>query len=327
MRVATGQRLAGQPVNKDVVLSALLNAGSLVIGFPDYRKAAQRLARAAGMPYADALIHHFPDGETRLRLPELLPEYIVLCRALDHPNSKLLELVLAAATARELGARHITLVAPYLCYMRQDKAFHPGEAVSQRIVGTLLSQWIDALITVDSHLHRVHQLQDAVPVNPAINLSATAVMSAFIGKQLDTPFLVGPDEESEQWVAAIARDRDLDYCIAHKQRFGDKQVRVSLPKADYRNRHIVLVDDVASTGHTLEAATLALAAFDPASISVLVTHALFAGDAQARLRRAGVSHIWSTDAIPHASNALHLDHLLAGALDKCRNPRTVQGTT
>ena len=299
-------------------MSSQLNDSRLLIGFPDYREAAQRLASAAGIPYADALIHHFPDGETRLRLPESLPGHVVLCLTLDHPNSRLVELALAAVTARELGVKHITLVAPYLCYMRQDKAFHPGEAVSQRIVGTLLSQWIDALITVDAHLHRVHQLKDAVPVNPAVNLTATPVMSAFLGEQVDNPFLVGPDEESEQWVAAIARDRDLDYCIARKERFGDQQVRVSLPEAAYRNRHIVLVDDVASTGRTLEEATLGLARFEPASISVLVTHALFAGDAQARLRRAGVSHIWSTDAVPHPSNALHLDHLLAEALNGCK---------
>ena len=299
-------------------MSSLLNDSCLLIGFPEYREPAQRLARAAGIPYADALIHHFPDGEIRLRLPEQLPGHVVLCRSLDHANSRLVELVLAAATARDLGARHITLVAPYLCYMRQDKAFHPGEAVSQRIVGTLLSQWVDALITVDAHLHRVHQLKDAVPVNPAINLTATPVMSAFLGKQMDNPFLVGPDEESEQWVASIARDKDFDYCVARKERFGDQQVRVHLPKAAYRDRHIVLVDDVASTGRTLEQAALELAHFIPASISVLVSHALFVGDAQQRLRRAGVSHIWSTDAIPHTSNALHLDHLLAEALNGCR---------
>ena len=302
------------------MLSSRRSNSGLIIGFPDYREAAQRLARAACLPYADALIHHFPDGETRLQLPESLPKQVILCQTLDHPNGKLVDLVLAAATARDLGARHITLVAPYLCYMRQDKAFHPGEAVSQRIIGTLLSQWVDALITVDAHLHRVHQLQDAVPVDPAINLNATTVMSAFLGKQLDNPLLVGPDEESEQWVAAIARDSGFDYCIARKQRSGDQQVRVSLPKADYQNRHIVLVDDVASTGRTLEAATLGLAHFEPASISVLVTHALFEGDAQQRLHRAGVSHIWSTDAIPHSSNALHLDQLLADALDECRLP-------
>ena len=295
-------------------MSSRPSDNSLLIGFPDYREAAQRLAGAAGIPYADALIHHFPDGETRLQLPELLPETVVLCQTLDHPNSKLVELALTAATARDLGAKHITLVAPYLCYMRQDKAFHPGEAVSQRIIGSLLSQWIDALITVDSHLHRIHRLNDAVPVDPAINLSATTVMSAFLGKQLDNPFLVGPDEESEQWVAAIARDCDFDYCVASKQRFGDQQVRISLPKADFRNRHIVLVDDVASTGRTLEEATLALSLYKPTSISVLVTHALFVGDAQARLHQAGVSHIWSTDAIPHTSNVMHLDQLLAEAL-------------
>jgi ribose-phosphate pyrophosphokinase len=266
------------------------------------------------MPCAEALVHHFPDGEVRLQLPEALPDNIVLCQTLDHPDSKLVQLVLAAATARDLGARHIILVAPYLCYMRQDAAFHTGEAVSQRIIGTLLSQWVDALITVDAHLHRVHQLKDAVPVDPAINLHATTVMSAFLGKQVENPFLVGPDQESAQWVAAIARDRELDYRVAHKQRSGDQQVRVSLPKADYRHRHVVLVDDVASTGRTLEAAARALAPFEPASISVLVTHALFIGDAQKRLHRAGVSHIWSTDAIPHSTNALHLDQLLADAL-------------
>ena len=295
-------------------MSSRPSNNSLLIGFPDYRETAQRLAGAAGIPFVDALIHHFPDGETRLQLPESLPEHVVLCQTLDHPNSKLVELVLTAATVRDLGAKHITLVAPYLCYMRQDKAFHPGEAVSQRIIGSLLSQWIDALITVDSHLHRIHRLKDAVPVDPAINLSATTVMSAFLGKQLDNPFLVGPDEESEQWVAAIARDCDFDYCVASKQRFGDQQVRISLPEADFRNRHIVLVDDVASTGRTLEEATLALSLYKPASISVLVTHALFVGDAQARLHQAGVSHIWSTDAIPHTSNVLHLDQLLAEAL-------------
>jgi ribose-phosphate pyrophosphokinase len=302
-------------------LSSLLNDDCLLIGFPNYREAAQRLATAAGIPYAEALIHHFPDGETRLQLPEELPEYVILCQTLDHPNSKLMELVLAAATARDIGARHITLVAPYLCYMRQDKAFHPGEAVSQRIIGTLLSQWIDALITVDSHLHRVHQLKDAVPVDPAINLTATPIMSAFLGKQLDNPFLVGPDEESEQWVAAMARESDLDYCVARKQRLSDQQVLVSLPAADYRSRHVVLVDDVASTGRTLEEATLGLARFEPASISVLVTHALFVGDAQERLRRAGIGYIWSTDAIPHSSNALQLDHLLAEGLSEYWYPR------
>ena len=139
----------------------------LVLGFPEYAGQGRRLAAAAGLDYADVGIHHFPDGESRVRLPPRLPSRIVFCRSLHRPNDKLVELALAAHTARELGAERLTLVAPYLCYMRQDKAFAPGEAVSQRIAGALIADWFDELITVDPHLHRTLSLEQAVPVGSA----------------------------------------------------------------------------------------------------------------------------------------------------------------
>ncbi len=287
---------------------------SLVLCFPEYRQQAQRMADAAGFPCSDVDIHHFPDGESRIRLPEKLPEQIIFCRSLNQPNEKLIELILAAATARRLGAKRITLVAPYLCYMRQDKAFHPGEAISQRIIGELLANRFDSLITVDPHLHRVHNLQQAVPVEQAVTLSATSVMADWLTRQMKNPLLIGPDEESVQWVAAIARHNSLDYCVARKERFGDRSVRITLPDGYYTGRHIVLVDDVASTGRTLEAAARELAPHKPASISVLVTHALFFDDAQQRLQRVGVEQIWSCDTIPHPTNHLHLAQLLAEAI-------------
>lgn len=288
----------------------------LVLGFPDYREPAQRLARQADLPYADIEVHYFPDGESRIRLPAQLPARIILCRSLDHPNHKLIELELAAATARKLGARHLTLVAPYLAYMRQDKAFHPGEAVSQRIIGELLARCFDTLVTVDPHLHRVHRLQDAVPVSRAITLSASVPIAGYLADHIKQPFLIGPDAESEQWVATIAADERFDYAVASKQRLSDADVRVRLPENAYSGRNVVLVDDVASTGRTLEAAAYQLAAFTPASISVFVTHALFVDDALARLQNAGVNRICSTDSIQHATNCLHLDALLASAI--CR---------
>ena len=75
-------------------MSFQLNDTCLLIGFPEYREPAQRLARTSGIPYEDALIHPFPDGKTRLRLSETLPEPVVLCQTLDHPNAWLVELVL-----------------------------------------------------------------------------------------------------------------------------------------------------------------------------------------------------------------------------------------
>ncbi len=291
-------------------------AGSrTLLGFPDYRDPARRLAGAAGLPYAEVEVHHFPDGESKVRLPLPLPEQVIFCRSLDRPNDKLVELELAAVTARQLGARHLTLVAPYLAYMRQDIAFHPGEAVSQRVVGAMLARHFDALITVDPHLHRVHRLQEAVPVARAVTLSATAPMADYLAVHGDRPFLIGPDEESEQWVAAIAARGGFDYRVARKERRGDRDVRISLPAADYGGRNLVLVDDVASTGRTLEETARALARHRPASLSVLVTHALFVGDAEQRLAAAGVTHVCSTDSVPHPSNRLPLAPLLASALE------------
>ncbi len=291
-----------------------MNSDRLLLGFPGYTAQGQRLANDLGLGYREVDIHRFPDGESRLRLPPELPPTVILCRSLDHPNDKLVELYLAAAGARELGARRLILVAPYLCYMRQDKAFHPGEVVSQRIVGRQLARHFDGVLTVDSHLHRVHRLSDAVPADLAVNLTATRPMAAFLKQRLEDPMLIGPDGESEQWVAAIAGHEGLDFRVARKERLGDREVRVRLPEGDYRDRRLVLVDDVASTGRTLAAAARELQRFRPASISVLVTHALFAGDAMEQLQAAGVTAVWSCDSIPHPSNRVFLDRLLADSL-------------
>ncbi len=288
---------------------------TLILGFPDYREQAQHLASRTGLDYAEVEIHHFPDGESRVRLPAGLGERVILCRSLDHPNDKLIELALTAAAARELGVHHLTLVAPYLCYMRQDKAFRPGEAISQPIIGQLLADWVEELITVDPHLHRVPRLEDAIPVKRAHCLTAAPLMADFLARELEAPLLVGPDEEARQWVSAIAAHAGLDYRVGAKERHGDREVEVHFPDPPPPGRHLVLVDDVASTGHTLENAVAALASSLPASLSVLVTHALFLEGTLERLRQAGVTHIWSTDSIPHPSNRLALAPLLASALN------------
>ena len=290
------------------------NLKGLLLGFPEYREPSQKLARAAGLDFAEVEVHRFPDGESRIRLPEKIPEHVFICRSLNQANEKLVELILAASTARKLGATKVALVAPYLGYMRQDKAFHPGEAVSQQIVGKLLATLFDALFTVDPHLHRVHRMQEAVPVPIAPALSATGVMSDYLGNKLDNPLLLGPDEESEQWVSAIAQQKQLEFHVASKLRLGDSDVRVSLPDADYRGRHIVLVDDVISTGRTIESAIIELKPYQPGSITVMVTHALFAGDALARLKHAGADNIWSSDSISHSTNRIGLAAVLAPEL-------------
>jgi ribose-phosphate pyrophosphokinase len=286
----------------------------MLLGFDDYSAQSGRLADALDMPLHIIERHRFPDGECRIGLPPELPERIVICRSLDRPNEKLVELLLAAGTARELGAKTLTLVAPYLCYMRQDKAFHPGEAVSQTIVGGFLAELFDNLVTVDPHLHRVHDLRQAVPATAALALTASALMAEFLPARVADPVLLGPDAESEQWVRSVALPNRWQYGACSKIRRGDEAVEIELPDIDLRGRSVVLVDDVASSGQTLLAAARQCLARQASQVDVLVTHGLFLGDAERQLTQAGVRHLWSTDSVTHGSNAIPLSGLLAEAV-------------
>ena len=293
-----------------------MSTTTLLLHFEDEAAAAQRLAQAAGIQAICIKRHRFPDGEVKLRLPPALPPRVVILRTLDQPDPKLVELLLAAGTARELGAQHLTLVVPYLAYMRQDIAFMPGEAVSQRLVGRFLASLFDAVITVDPHLHRVATLAQALPAAQTRVLSAAPLLADLIVTHHANTLLIGPDAESAQWVAQAAARHGLDHAVCTKQRHGDRDVRVSLPDVPLAGRKVAIIDDVASTGHTVAAATRLLLAAGAASVDVAVTHALFAGDALQVMQAAGVAHIWSTDCITHASNAVPMAPLLALALQE-----------
>jgi len=291
-----------------------MRATPLLLYFEDETEAALRLARAAGLTPAAIERHRFPDGELKLRLPPALTARGVLWRSLDQPNEKLVELLLAARTARELGVQHLTLAAPYLAYMRQDMAFRAGEAVSQRIVGPFLASLFDAIFTVDPHLHRTATLSEAVPVRQAVVLSGAPLLGDWVVQHRDRPLLMGPDGESTQWVAQAAARHGLDHAVCQKVRHGDRAVDIVLPAVNVRGRAVVLLDDVASSGRTVARAAQLLCEAGAASVDVAVTHALFAGDALQVIRDAGVSHVWSTDCIAHPSNVVSVAPLVAMAL-------------
>lgn len=289
-------------------------AAGCLLCFEDEQALAQAAASATGLALAVVVRHRFPDGEVRLRLPASLPPRVVVWRGLHQPNEKLVELLLVAQTARTLGARHLTLVAPYLAYMRQDIAFNPGEAISQRVVGAFLATLFDALITVDPHLHRVSTLEDAVPVADAVVLSGAPLLADHIATQRGDVVLIGPDEEALQWVAVATQRHGWAHAVCRKTRQGDRQVDIELPALPVAGRAVVLIDDVASSGHTLARAAQLLRAAGASSVDVAVTHALFATGAEQLVRDAGVDTIWSTDCIGHTSNAVSIVPAVAVAL-------------
>jgi ribose-phosphate pyrophosphokinase len=287
----------------------------LVLPLPGNEVLASALA--AGLPAETGVVHvrRFPDGETYLRLDSTVEgRDVVLACTLDRPDERLLSLVFAAATARELGARSIGLVCPYLGYMRQDKRFQPGEAVSSTIFARLLDPWIDWVVTVDPHLHRRRSLAEIYSADATV-VHAAPEIAAWIRRQVRRPLLVGPDGESEQWVSAVADDAGAPYVVLEKVRHGDRDVRVSVPQVERWRVHTpVLVDDIISTGRTMiETVGHLRRAGLPAPVCIGV-HAVFAGTAFDDLNEAGAARIATCNPIAHPSNAIDLVPLLTEAV-------------
>lgn len=286
-----------------------------VYGFEESQGAASRLAGHLTVPFEEVALHRFPDGESLVQV-DASAETAIIYRSLDHPNDKLVELMLAASVLRDTGSARLILVAPYLCYMRQDTAFHPGEAVSQRVVGQFLDGLFDGVVTVDPHLHRTPDLAAVFPTAQTTTLSAAPLLADRLrsdGISADA-VLVGPDSESEQWVNAAAAPLGLEVLLGGKARHGDTDVRVEIPRIESVNqRHVILIDDMVSTGSTLIECTKQLTAAGAAKIEALVVHNLTDRKVDAALRKAGVARIRSTDSVPHPTNDIKLASLLSAA--------------
>ncbi len=278
--------------------------------FAETREPAERLAAALDIPFHEVSLHRFPDGESLVRV-EPPPPVALLYRSLDDPNAKLVELLLAASALEENGADRVMLVAPYLAYMRQDMAFEPGQAVSQRIIGELLASRFDGVLTIDPHLHRIHALDEVMPGTDAISVTAAPVLSRVLEGE-GSPVLVGPDSESRQWVEGIARPSGLDVLVGSKQRAGDRQVTVEIPNIDLvAGRDAIMVDDVISSGMTLQETARLLRSAGARSVQAIATHCLASEADIACLHEAGIETIRSCDTVPGATATIPVAGLLA----------------
>jgi ribose-phosphate pyrophosphokinase len=285
---------------------------------PSSAGAAKRLAERLGLPLHEIALHRFPDGELRVTVGAVAATTIVHV-SLDQPNDKLLALLFAAEALRRGGARRLVLVAPYLCYMRQDAAFHLGEAISQKAVGRLLAGAFDRVVTVDAHLHRTKRIGEVFPGIEADNLPAMpAIAEALRADGFDPEtVIVGPDEESRAWVSDLAARLGARHAVARKTRAGDRSVGMSFSdRSLFAGRPALLVDDIASSGATLMACAKVLHAAGARTVDAVITHALFAPELVQALFAAGIRSVRSTDSVPHSTNAFALDAVLADALRK-----------
>jgi ribose-phosphate pyrophosphokinase len=264
---------------------------------PGNESLADRLAVLASGSTGVLETRRFPDGETYLRfVDDPKDRDVVLVCALDRPDPKIAPLLFAAGAARELGAYRVGLVAPYLCYMRQDKRFKSGEAVTSRSFAQLLSRAFDWLVTIDPHLHRYRSLADIYTI-PAKALHAGPTIARWIKENVAQPFLIGPDSESRQWVEAVAKECAARWTVTEKIRSGDRAVSErTFSNPVPPGATPVLLDDIISSGITM-LETLRHLKVSEAPIAIAI-HGLCHVNTEVGLRIAG-ARLVTTNSIPN----------------------------
>lgn len=285
---------------------------NLIFSLDPTSEMTQTIADRLGFEHGKVSSHLFPDGEHLIRIDsDVKGKNVYLLSHFSPPDTHLLPLIFFARTAKELGAKKVCLISPYLPYMRQDKRFHEGEAITSTIFAELLSQYFDSLITVDPHLHRIKKLNEIYKIPETITLHATHPIAAWINNHIDNPYLIGPDEESEQWVAEIANLSHCQFAIMQKTRHGDKEVSITFPVIPDKTKTLVMVDDIISTGTSMAVAIRQLIGMGFKQPICIAIHGLFCGDSYQQLLESGAAAIITCNTLHHPTNQIDLSDLIS----------------
>ena len=289
----------------------------LVVSLPGNEHLAFSLADRLDAETGQLALRRFPDGETYVRIETpVAGRVVILACTLHRPDDKLIPLLFLAATARDLGAATVGLAAPYLAYMRQDRRFQEGEGVTSAYFARIISAAVDWIVTVDPHLHRRSSLADVYSIGTDV-VHAAPHISEWIRANVSRPLLVGPDEESGQWVRAVAEGADAPSVVLEKVRRGDRDVVVSVPDvARWQDHTPVLVDDIISTARTMIATVGHLTRAGLRPPVCVGVHAVFAEGAYEELTAAGAARVVTCNTIPHPSNTIDLCGALAAGVQR-----------
>ncbi len=283
----------------------------IIFGFESSANIAKRVAKHLRKRYSHIYIDKFPDKELYLKFNENVKgkDVVIIQSFYNNINQSLIETLFACYTAKDLGARKVTLVATYFPYLRQDKMFNKGECVSDKIVARLFDKSIDKIIIINPHMHRRKSLNEIFKIKTHI-LTAKSLILDYLDKKRNFDVLIGPDEESYQWIKSVARALRIKAYILKKKRFNARKVKIILPKRiDVKDKNIVIIDDIVSTGNTLLETIKLLRKKGAKKITCLVVHGIFLENSLEKLRR--YAEIIATNTIPNKVARIDISGLIA----------------
>ncbi len=270
-----------------------------IIGGTASTALAERISRElSNAPFGIPFTKRFPDGEMYVRVGGRLEGEDVVIVQSTRTDADLLELFLLEDAVREAGARRVVAVVPYFGYARQDRRFFPGEPVSARALCRHVELGADTVVTVD--LHSAETLRQFT--KPAFEASGIPAIARLL-RERPLDILVSPDKGGVERVRRMAALLDKPWFALDKKRIDSEHVELRVPgelPLPIEGKHIVLVDDVITTGGTIVEAAKVLHKRGAGAVSAACTHGLFLKDAFERIK-AVTDEVYSTDTLGNAA--------------------------
>ncbi len=260
---------------------------------------------------------NFPDGESYIRFTENLEgKDLAIIQSTGPPqDTHTIQLLFLIKTAKELGAKSVTAVTPYFAYARQMRRARPGECVSAKgTIELIESAGADRFITVNIH---ATEILDWFNI-PTENLSAVPLLTNYLTQEgLDGAFAFAPDDGA----LGLAKEADKilkgGYGWLQKERdVVTGELDICEKNFDVKDREVVVIDDIISTGATTQAAINVLKKQKASKVYVAVVHPIFVEGAFERIMSAGAEGIVGTNSIPDKVNSISIAPIICKALKK-----------
>jgi len=292
---------------------------------------AKVVTEKLGLQLGSRVLQRFPDGELHVEIQESVRGHdVYLIQPTSPPvDAHLLELLLLADACRRAGATQLTAIVPYFGYARQDRRARGREPISARLVSDLIkASGVQRLVAVDLHTTSLEGIS-SIPLEhlSAVPILAEAAQPWVMGNAV----VVSPDLGAVKLAERYARSLHLPVAIVHKTRISGAEVSVQGIVGDVRGRTVLIIDDMISTGGTIEAAIQALrAAGCLPDMTVVASHALLVDSAVERFRILPIRRLIVTDSIdrpmdlPLPLQVVSLAPLLAEVIERLHNNRSLR---
>ena len=264
---------------------------------------AEAVAARVGRTAMRSALERYPDGELCPVVGQIRGDDVYVIQPTSPPvNEHLMELALIVDACRRAGSARVTAVVPYFGYARQDRRTRPGQAIGARVAAdVLVAAGADRIVVVDPHTSGF-EATCSIPVEV---LSATSVLVAALSeRELGRSVIVAPDLGAVKLAERIATAVGLPVAMVRKSRMSGTSVRAEELVGDVEGCLPIVVDDMISTGATIEATVRLLAARGArAEAVVAATHALLLTSATDRLAQLELARLLVTDTVRVASPA------------------------